>query len=81
VSALFIVYFSAHLAWHTKSIGRVIRDDRVGAWSVKDTLAHLTAWEQMMRGGYSTGLHGKAAVLPASRPPTQIVCAFLPEYD
>jgi hypothetical protein len=40
--------------------------DRIGAWSVKDTLAHLTAWEQMMLGWYSTGMRGETPVLPAA---------------
>jgi hypothetical protein len=40
--------------------------DRIGAWSVKDTPAHLTAWEQMMLGWYTTGLRGETPVLPAA---------------
>jgi hypothetical protein len=40
--------------------------DRIGAWSVKDTLAHLTAWEQMMLGWYSTGMRGETPVMPAA---------------
>jgi hypothetical protein len=43
---------SAYLPLHTNSIGRVTRGDRIGAWPVKDTLAHLTAWEQMIHRDY-----------------------------
>jgi hypothetical protein len=43
----------------------ILQGDRIGVWSVKDTLAHLTAWEQMMLGWYSTGLHGETPALPA----------------
>jgi hypothetical protein len=39
--------------------------NRIGVWSVKDTLAHLTAWEQMMLRWYSTGVRGETPVLPA----------------
>ena len=34
-------------------------------WSVKDILAHLTAWEGMMRGWHETGLRGEKPVIPA----------------
>jgi hypothetical protein len=43
----------------------ILQGNRIGVWSVKDTLAHLTAWEQMMLRWYSTGLHGITPVLPA----------------
>lgn len=34
-------------------------------WSVKDVLAHLTAWEVMMRGWYEAGVRGEKPVIPA----------------
>lgn len=34
-------------------------------WSVKDVLAHLTAWEKMMLSWYRTGLRGEHPVIPA----------------
>lgn len=37
----------------------------VGAWSVKDVLAHLVAWEQMVLGWYRAGLRGELPALPA----------------
>ena len=30
----------------------------VGEWSVKDVLAHLIEWEQMVLGWHATGLRG-----------------------
>src|SRR5688572_24613519 len=38
----------------------------VGDWSVKDVLAHLTAWEQMFLGWYRTGKRGEKPVVPAA---------------
>lgn len=36
-----------------------------GAWSVKDILAHLTAWEKLFLGWYSAGVQGSApGILP-----------------
>jgi hypothetical protein len=32
-----------------------------GAWSVKDILAHLTAWERLFLDWYSSGLHGSTS--------------------
>lgn len=34
-------------------------------WSVKDVLAHLTAWEQMVLGWYRIGLRGETPAIPA----------------
>lgn len=31
----------------------------VGAWSIKDVLAHLTAWEQLFLRWYEAGRHGQ----------------------
>jgi hypothetical protein len=36
-----------------------------GRWSVKDMLAHLTAWEQMVRGWYEAGKRGEEVRTPA----------------
>ncbi len=38
----------------------------VGEWAVKDVLAHLTAWEQMFLGWYSTGRRGDDPITPAA---------------
>jgi uncharacterized protein (TIGR03083 family) len=37
----------------------------VGEWSVKDVLAHLIEWEQMVLGWYAAGLRGETPQLPA----------------
>ena len=37
----------------------------VGEWSVKDVLAHLVEWEQMVLGWYRAGLRGERPALPA----------------
>src|SRR5512145_1910746 len=37
----------------------------VGEWSVKDVLAHLMEWEQMVLSWHSAGLKGKVPVTPA----------------
>ncbi len=36
-----------------------------GKWSVKDILAHLVEWEQMLLGWYRAGLRGKVPKTPA----------------
>lgn len=36
-----------------------------GGWSVKDLLAHLTAWEQMFLGWYRAGVKGETPETPA----------------
>jgi uncharacterized protein (TIGR03083 family) len=37
----------------------------VGDWSVKDVLAHLTAWSRMFLGWYEAGKRGEQPVTPA----------------
>jgi hypothetical protein len=37
----------------------------VAQWSVKDVLAHLTAWEQMFLGWYRAGQRGETPAVPA----------------
>jgi hypothetical protein len=37
----------------------------VGDWSVKDVLAHLIEWEQMVLGWHAAGLRGEIPELPA----------------
>lgn len=37
----------------------------VGEWSVKDVLAHLVEWEQMVLSWYAAGLRGETPALPA----------------
>jgi hypothetical protein len=37
----------------------------VGEWSVKDVLAHLIEWEQMVLSWYAAGLRGEIPELPA----------------
>ena len=37
----------------------------VGEWSVKDVLAHLIEWEQMVLGWHAAGLRGETPELPA----------------
>jgi hypothetical protein len=37
----------------------------VGEWSVKDVLAHLIEWEQMVLGWYRAGLRGETPEMPA----------------
>ena len=39
----------------------------VGEWSVKDVLAHLTEWQQMVLGWYHAGLAGEIAIAPRAR--------------
>ena len=36
-----------------------------GAWAVKDILAHLYAWQQMLFNWYETGLRGETPAVPA----------------
>ncbi len=36
----------------------------VGAWSVKDTIVHITAWEKTLLYRYHTGLAGKPVFMP-----------------
>ena len=37
----------------------------VGEWSVKDILAHLTAWEKLFLGWYDAGKRGEVPETPA----------------
>jgi hypothetical protein len=37
----------------------------LGEWAVKDVLAHLIEWEQMVLGWYAAGLRGETPHLPA----------------
>ncbi|MFO7680934.1 MAG: ClbS/DfsB family four-helix bundle protein [Chloroflexota bacterium] len=39
--------------------------DTIENWAVKDVLAHVTAWEQMVLSWYRAGLQGEAPHLPA----------------
>lgn len=36
-----------------------------GDWSIKDILAHLTAWESMFMGWYEAGLRNEIPAIPA----------------
>ena len=36
-----------------------------GAWAIKDILAHLYAWQQMLFTWYETGLRGETPAVPA----------------
>ncbi|MBT7191837.1 MAG: ClbS/DfsB family four-helix bundle protein [Anaerolineae bacterium] len=44
---------------------QLVEPNIVGAWSVKDVLAHLFAWMQMCIGWYKTGLRNEIPALPA----------------
>jgi hypothetical protein len=44
---------------------QMIQPGVVGDWSVKDVLAHLIEWEQMVLSWHSAGLKGKVPVTPA----------------
>jgi hypothetical protein len=39
----------------------------VGEWSVKDVLAHLLEWEQMVLNWYATGRQGKTPAVPSEK--------------
>ncbi|MEM9953933.1 MAG: ClbS/DfsB family four-helix bundle protein [Chloroflexota bacterium] len=45
----------------------MIDSGTVGDWSVKDVLAHLTAWQQMTLKWYRLGLEGKTPVTPSTK--------------
>ncbi len=49
----------------TLSPGQLVQPGIVGEWSIKDVLAHLTAWEQMAIGWYTAGARGERPGLPA----------------
>lgn len=44
---------------------QMTRPGIVGEWSVKDVLAHLIEWEQMVLSWYSAGLRGEVPATPA----------------
>ena len=44
---------------------RMVESGVVGEWSVKDVLAHLSAWEQLALGWFRAGLRGEAPAVPA----------------
>ena len=37
----------------------------IGEWAIKDVLAHLIEWEQMVMKWYQTGLRGKIPAVPS----------------
>jgi hypothetical protein len=37
----------------------------IGEWAIKDVLAHLIEWEQMVMKWYQTGLKGKVPAVPS----------------
>ena len=39
--------------------------NQIEQWAIKDILAHITAWEQMVIGWYRAGLRGETPHLPA----------------
>jgi hypothetical protein len=41
-----------------------IKPKTVGAWSVKDTVAHIIAWEKKLLSWYNDGLAGKKIDMP-----------------
>ncbi len=43
----------------------LIAPGTLGTWSVKDTVAHLSAWERLFIGWYEAGVHGDAVHVPA----------------
>lgn len=49
----------------TLTPAQMVEPGVVGEWSVKDVLAHLIEWEQMVLGWYRAGLHGEIPELPA----------------
>lgn len=45
----------------------MIEMDIVGAWSVKDVLAHLLTWQQMTLSWYRAGRQGESPAIPSAR--------------
>ena len=43
----------------------IVRPGVIGAWSIKDILAHLLEWQRMFMGWYEAGLRGEKPALPA----------------
>lgn len=48
------------------SDAQYVETDIVGAWSVKDVLAHLTEWEQMALGWHAADQRGEQPEMPAN---------------
>ncbi len=48
----------------TLTAEEMIRPGVVGDWSVKDVLAHLAAWEQLLLGWYEAGRHAQPLPVP-----------------
>jgi hypothetical protein len=44
---------------------QMVEPDLMGQWSVKDVLAHLVEWEQMVLSWYRAGLRGEMPEMPA----------------
>jgi hypothetical protein len=44
--------------------GEMVARETPEAWSAKDIMAHITAWEQMLVGWYQTGLKGIKQEMP-----------------
>ncbi len=44
---------------------QMVQANVLGEWSVKDVLAHLIEWEQMVLSWYKAGLRGKVPPIPA----------------
>ncbi|MCX6085331.1 MAG: isochorismatase family protein [Caldiserica bacterium] len=42
----------------------MVRPAVIGAWSIKDILAHLLEWQRMFMGWYEAGLRGEKPALP-----------------
>jgi len=40
------------------SDAELVKSPRPGAWSIKDILAHVSAWEEIFMGWYEAGLEG-----------------------
>lgn len=49
----------------TLTVEQVVEPDLMGGWSVKDVLAHLVEWEQMVLNWYRAGLRGEIPEMPA----------------
>lgn len=41
--------------------------NRTTKWAIKDVLAHLTEWEQMVMGWYAAGRKGKTPAVPSEK--------------
>ena len=45
----------------------IVDGGTVGEWSVKDVLAHLMAWQQMVLAWYAAGKRGESPVTPSEK--------------